>query len=479
MTESETLHSIDAEKGLLGCCIADPATNLSLIIDRLGTITPEKSFYAVRHKLIFKTMCKMFSNGDAISLASLNVELKKAEPDQDFIQYLCELEDLAVTPGLAEYFLREVWEQMLRRQTIRVCNTIVTELKKPEDHGGIPAVVDRAEVALLDANSKNKGGDSQSLDQLLNDFAVEMDNYKYGEGRITGISTGYEYLDKMTGGLHPSEMVVLAGRPGSGKTSIGMNIVENMVMAGKSVGVFSLEMSALELVKRLIFSRCRGDYQKYRTGFMDKKKDLPPVSHAVAEFSGKGIHIDDGNGTITDIRAKARRMKQMHGIDLVVIDYVQLVAGDSNYQSRENEVAKVSMGIKQLAKELNVPVLALAQMNRESERDSGNRAPRMTDLRETGQLEQDADCIMMLHEVRPKDEKEEEDWKKAGIGENAKTGWDCAVLARNLYITKQRNGPVGDCHFMFHKSSMTFEERTPSKVEEMIMHNGKLKDLAT
>jgi replicative DNA helicase len=476
MKELETLHSLEAEKGLLGCCIADPAAAMSLVIDRLGTDTPEKSFYDHRHKLIFNSLCKMYTDGNAIDVRTLNIELKKADPNSSFIDYLIELEEAAVTPGLAEYYLREVWEQMQRRQTIRVCNGIIAELKTPGDHGGISQIVDRAEVALLDANLKNRGGENPSLDEHLREFAEEMDNYKYGEGRITGISTGFKYLDKMTGGLHPTEMVVLAGRPGMGKTSIGMNIVENVAMNGGSVGVFSLEMSSLELVKRLIFSRCRGDYQKYRTGFLEKS-NLPAISQAVAELSGKGIHIDDGNGSITDIRAKARRMKAMHDIDLIVIDYVQLVAGEGKYGSRENEVAKVSMGIKQLAKELNVPVLALAQMNRESERSPGS-APKMADLRETGQLEQDADAIMMLHDTNIRDDKEAEEMEAAGIGANAKDGWDQAVLRRDLYITKQRNGPVGDCHFLFHKSSMTFSDFTPEILELMLMENeGKVRHL--
>jgi len=163
-------------------------------------------------------------------------------------------------------------------------------------------------------------------------------------------------------------------------------------------------------------------------------------------------------------------------IDLVVIDYVQLVDGEGKYGSRENEVAKVSMGIKQLAKELNVPVLALAQMNRESERNPGS-APKMADLRETGQLEQDADAIMMLHDSNIRDGKEAEEMAAAGIGVNAKDGWDKAVLRRDLYITKQRNGPVGNCHFLFHKSSMTFSDFTPDVLELMLMEKGKLKDL--
>jgi replicative DNA helicase len=453
MSDLSINHTLEGEQGLIGCCLLDPITNIGMIIEKLGADS-DRLFYDIRCRTVFQAMTTMFTNGDGIDLRTLNLQIKKGGETQDYISFLLECENASPTPGFAEVYLNEVYEKMMLRQTVSVCNEVLLKIKKPDEHGGVASIVDKAEVDLLDLN-RSKVSEKPTLDGHLETFMDEMNNYKYGAGNITGISTGFDYLDKMTGGFHPAEMIVLAGRPGMGKTSIAMNIVENMLLDGTKVGVFSLEMSAMELVRRLVFARAKGNFQKYRTGYM-VKEDLPPLAHAVAELSGKGLYINDEYGTISDIRARARRMKAMFNVDVVMIDYAQLIQGEGKYSSRENEVAKISMGIKQIAKDLEVPVLALAQMNRESERDT--RAPKMSDIRESGHLEQDADAIMMLHNARPKDDNELEKWEEAGIGGHTKEDFSKKVLRRDLYITKQRNGPVGDCNFIFHKASMSFQE---------------------
>jgi replicative DNA helicase len=267
---------------------------------------------------------------------------------------------------------------------------------------------------------------------------------------LTGIGTGFADLDKMTSGLHPGEMVVIAARPSMGKTSLAMNIAEHVALEQKlPVGVFSLEMTANSLVLRMLCSRSRVNLRSVREGFL-AERDFPKITGAAGEMARAPLFIDDSSGlSILQLRAKARRMAQQYGVKLFVIDYLQLLHSTARRaENRQQEIADISNGIKALAKELNVPVIVLSQLNRELEREK-NRKPRLSDLRESGAIEQDADLVGLLY--KPSSGDEEEGGGAAAAGE------DQEAQPVNLLIAKQRNGPTGDVNLTFLKSYTRFE----------------------
>jgi replicative DNA helicase len=263
---------------------------------------------------------------------------------------------------------------------------------------------------------------------------------------LTGIGTGFTEFDKMTSGMHGGEMIVIAARPSMGKTSLAMNIAEHVAIEQRlPVGVFSLEMTSESLVLRMLCSRSRVNLRNVREGFL-AERDFPKLTGAAGKLANAPLFIDDSSGlSILQLRAKARRMHQQYGVKLFVIDYLQLLHSTSRRaENRQQEIADISNGIKSLAKELAVPVIVLSQLNRELEREK-NRKPRMSDLRESGAIEQDADLIGLLYKPNADDE----DSGGTAVAEDA--------AAVNLLIAKQRNGPTGDVHLTFLKSFTRFE----------------------
>jgi replicative DNA helicase len=264
---------------------------------------------------------------------------------------------------------------------------------------------------------------------------------------LTGISTGFMDLDKMTTGFHPGEMIVIAARPSMGKTSLAMNIAEHVAVDLKlPVGVFSLEMTAESLVLRMLCSRSRVNLRNVRDGFL-VERDFPVLTNSAGKLGAAPLIIDDSSGlSILQLKAKARRMHQQYGIKLFVIDYLQLLHSTARRaENRQQEIADISNGVKSLAKELNVPVIVLSQLNRELEKDK-SRKPRMSDLRESGSIEQDADLIGLLYKP------------SAGDDDDASApSEEQDAVAVNLLIAKQRNGPTGDVHLTFMKSYTRFE----------------------
>jgi replicative DNA helicase len=274
-------------------------------------------------------------------------------------------------------------------------------------------------------------------------------------GGLTGISSGFVDLDKMTSGLHAGEMVVIAARPSMGKTSLAMNIAEHVAIEQKlPVGVFSLEMTADSLVQRMLCSLARVNGKAVRDGFMSEG-DFRKLTTAASKLSKAPLYVDDTSGlSILQLRARARRMWQQHGIKLFVIDYLQLLNSTSRKASdnRQQEVSEISGGIKGLAKELSLPIVVLCQLNREFEKEK-NRKPRLSDLRESGAIEQDADLVGLLY--KPQVEEDEEEAQPEGAG---------GGIPVNLLIAKQRNGPTGDINLTFLKSYTRYE--TASRIQE-------------
>lgn len=293
------------------------------------------------------------------------------------------------------------------------------------------------------------------MKDLVKKAIATIEDFHQRQGMLTGIPTGFADFDKMTSGLHGGEMIVIAARPSMGKTSLAMNIAEHVVIEEKlPVGVFSLEMTSESLVLRMLCSRSRVNLRNVREGFL-AERDFPKLTGAAGKMAAAPLFIDDSAGlSILQLRAKARRMHQQHGIKLLVIDYLQLLHSTSARakENRQQEIADISSGIKGLAKELDIPVIVLAQLNRELEKDK-SRKPRLSDLRESGSIEQDADLVGLLY--------------KPSVDEEEGGGGDQDTRPVNLLIAKQRNGPTGDVNLTFLNSITRFESAAKVSDEDV------------
>jgi replicative DNA helicase len=295
---------------------------------------------------------------------------------------------------------------------------------------------------------------SVGIKELVRKAIATIEDFHQRQGMLTGLSTGFMDLDKMTSGLHPGEMIVIAARPSMGKTSLAMNIAEHVAVDLKQpVGVFSLEMTADALVLRMLCSRSKVNLRSIRDGFL-AERDFPRLTGAAGKLAGSPLIIDDSPGlSILQMRAKARRMHQQYGVKLFVVDYLQLLHSTARRaENRQQEIADISNGVKALAKELNVPVIVLSQLNRELEKDK-NRKPRLSDLRESGSIEQDADLVALLYKPSVEDDDGGEQQQDA--------------VPVNLLIAKQRNGPTGDVALTFLKSYTRFESAAKISGEDV------------
>ena len=316
-------------------------------------------------------------------------------------------------------------------------------------------MLDEVERDVLRISEERVEASTNTIKDLVHRAINTIEIYHQRQGMLTGIGTGFVDLDKMTSGLHEGEMIVIAARPSTGKTSLAMNIAEHVAVDERlPVGVFSLEMTADSLVLRLLCSRAKVNLKDIRSGFL-VERDFPKITSAAGQLAGAPLYIDDTSGlSILQLRAKARRMAQQNGIKLFVIDYLQQMHSTSRkIDNRQQEIADISNGVKALAKELKVPMIVLSQLNRDFERDKG-RKPNLADLRESGAIEQDADLVGILYKVDPDDPSRRKDDVT-----DEDTGTIPEVLPINLLIAKQRNGPTGDVPLTFLRSITRFESR--------------------
>ncbi len=344
------------------------------------------------------------------------------------------------------YYLETVKEKYFLRKMIHTCTDVVGKVYDYE--GEVDALMDEVERDILRISESRVQQTSNNIKELVKRAINQIEDFHQRQGMLTGVGTGFTDLDKMTSGLHPGEMIVIAARPSMGKTSLAMNIAEHVAIDQKlPVGVFSLEMTSESLVLRMLCSRSRVNLRNIRDGFL-AERDFPKLTGAAGKLANAPLFIDDSSGlSILQLRAKARRMAQQYGIKLFVIDYLQLLHSTARRaENRQQEIADISNGVKSLAKELNVPVIVLSQLNRELEREK-NRKPRMSDLRESGSIEQDADLVGLLYKPSAGDDEE----SSGGGGE------DQEAVPVNLLIAKQRNGPTGDVNLTFLKSFTRFE----------------------
>jgi len=444
-------HSTEAEQGVLGCILWSPNDTFAECINKFKG--DEDIFYDLRHQTIYDTLQEMYDKREAIDLITLQQCLKdKQMLDQvGGLAYLSSLQDTVPSAANLSYYLEIVHEKSTLRKMIRTCSGIVS--RAYENEGEVDTLMDEAERDILRISESRVQGSTKTIKELVKSAITTIEDCHQRQGMLTGIATGFTDFDKMTSGLHPGEMVVIAARPSMGKTSLAMNIVENVVIDQRlPVGVFSLEMTAESLVLRMLCSRSRVNLRNVREGFL-AERDFPKLTGAASKMANCPLYIDDTAGlSILQLRAKARRMHQQHGIKLLVIDYLQLLHSTARraQESRQQEIADISNGVKALAKELGLPVIVLSQLNREMEKDK-NRKPRLSDLRESGSIEQDADLVGLLY--KPSVEEDEG-------GGNEET--DSRPV--NLLIAKQRNGPTGDVHMMFLNSITRFE--SASKVSD-------------
>ena len=446
-------HSIEAEQGVLGCVLLSPNECLNDCIEKFKS-GPEV-FYDLRHRSVYETLVEMWDKKKAIDLITLQQTLKDRNQLEGVggLSYLASLPDAVPSAANLMYYVEIVREKFVLRRMISACTTVVGQAY---DHQGeVDGLLDEVEKDILAISQERIENKSIAIKDLVRTAINTIEDYHQRQGMLTGLGTGFPDFDKMTSGLHEGEMIVIAARPSMGKTSLAMNIAESVALDQKlPVGVFSLEMTAESLVLRMLCSRARVNLRNIRDGFL-AERDFPKLTGAAGKLANSPLFIDDTPGlSILQLRAKARRMHQQHGIKLFVIDYLQLLHSTSRRaENRQQEIADISSGVKALAKELKVPVIVLAQLNREIEKEK-NRKPRMADLRESGAIEQDADLIGMLYKPAVDDED--------GGGESAQD-----AVPVNLVIAKQRNGPTGDVALTFLKSYTRFESAAKISGEDI------------
>ena len=435
-------HDTAAEQGVLGCILLDPEENLPVCS---GKVKDETVFYDLRHRAIYSALVTMGEQNTPIDLLTLSHQLR-ADGELDNIggvAYLAELQDGVPSAANLEYYFAIVQDRALLRKVIHTCTKAIADAYEGSDE--VESLIGEVEQSVLDIQREQSISKNKTIQDHIKGAIEQIEEYCHNKGAITGIESGFSDFDKMTTGLHGGEMIVVAARPSMGKTSLAMNIVEHVALKqGLPVGVFSLEMTADALVMRMLCSLARINLRDMREGFL-QNRDFPRILDASGKLSKAGLHIDDTGGlSILQLRARARRMWQQHDIKLFVIDYMQLLHSTSRRggENRQQEISEISSGVKALAKDLNVPVIVLSQLNRELEKDK-NRKPRLSDLRESGAIEQDADLVGLLY-------------KPGGVDEDTDNP-DSEASQINLLIAKQRNGPTGDVRLTFLKGFTRFE----------------------
>lgn len=433
-------HSIEAEQGLIGCQLLSPLDCVSFVIEKSESEAHE-IYYDLRHQVIQKALIEMAGKLLPIDLITLQQWLKdrKQLDAVGGIPYLASLQDSVPSAANIGYYMEIVLEKYVLRRGIQVCTEFVGRVYEFE--GDVEQLLDEGERDFLKIR-RSQQPNQRDVKTLVSKAMQTVEWYWEKKMGISGLATGFPDLDAMTDGLHGGNMIVLAARTSQGKTSLAMNIVEHVVMVEKQpVAVFSLEMTADELILRTLCSVARVNLRAAKEGFL-AERDIPKLTSAAGKLQKAPLYIDDSSGlSIMQLRARARRMWQQCGIKLFVVDYLQLLHSTSfKSENRSQEIADISCGIKAMAKEFNVPVIAVAQLNRDVEKEK--RRPRLSDLRESGSIEQDADVVGLLYRPNVTDDEDV-------------VNPECCPM--NLLIAKQRNGPTGDVNLTFLKPYTRFE----------------------
>lgn len=440
-------YNQEAEAGVLGCVFMDPAC-IGRCVEALKA--GEVEFYDLRHQTIYKTMVELWDDRDPIDVISVKSRLDAWGSLEQVggLAYLINLPNIVPSAANLDYYLAQVREAYLKRRMIQVNTASISRIY---DYDGldIDQLLDEVERDVLRVSEARVTAATQNIADVMRGVLAEIEDAYIKKGAITGLGTGFTDLDAITGGLQGGQMIVIAARPGIGKTSLGLNIADYVAIESKlPVGIVSLEMTSRELGKRLVSARARVNLRNVRDGFL-AERDYPKITTAFGTIAKAPIYIDDTGGlSVLQVRAKARRWWQQYQIKLLVIDYLQLMnalGGKRRFESRQQEVTDISHGIKELAKELNIPVIVLAQLNRDVEKDK-TRPPRLSDLRESGSIESDADLVGFLYNRKNGEEDADEE---SAYGQEA--------IGVNLLIAKQRSGPTGIVRLTFLKTWTRFE----------------------
>jgi replicative DNA helicase len=436
-------QSIDAEKGLLGSILHSGS-----VLDDSMAQMESSHFHLPAHQKLFDVLVEMRNASRPIDLISLTQTLEDRRMLEEVggAGVVTELFTFVPTAANADYYREIILEKFLLRQVIRTCTEYVA--RAHDEQGDVRILLDEVEAKVLEIGEQRFRTSMPTIKEMVDTAIDNIEKLATTQGSISGLPTGFHELDRMTNGMHEGEMFVIAARPSMGKTALAMNIAEHVAIdAGKPVVVFSLEMSAQQLVQRLLCSRARIDSKKLRDGFIGSR-DFGHIAAIANQLAKAKIFVDDTPGlSILELRAKARRLHNREKIELIVIDYLQLLRSNSRraQDNRQIEIQEISYGIKALAKELKIPVIVLAQLNRNPEQRTGDsKRPRLSDLRESGTIEQDADIVGLL--IREKYYAEDDESKKEAAGK------------ATLIIAKQRNGPTGDVPLTFLEEYTRFED---------------------
>jgi replicative DNA helicase len=442
-------HSDEAESGVLGCIFLSPSSCVADCVEKFQDRSDV--FYDLRHRTIYETVVELFDQNKAIDVITVQQVLRdrKQLDSVGGIAYLASIPDAVPSAANLGYYIDIVKEKHLLRGVVGLCTETIGRVY--ESNGEVQELIDAFghSVNKVFQSTLKSGGETgiRSVKQLIPKAQETLEEVYQNKGKCIGLATGFKDFDDLTGGLRAGHMVVIAARPSQGKSSLAMNIADYVGCELKQpVGVFSLEMPAEELMIRMICCRARVNSRNASSGFLSDQ-DFPKLTGAAAKLISAPIYIDDTGGlSLLQLKAKARQMQQLHKVRLVIIDYLQLLhSTNRRAQNREQEISDISSGIKLLAKELGVPIIVLAQLNREIERRGPTSKPRLSDLRESGSIEQDADLVAMLYRVQEDDAAHS----------------DTALI--NLIVAKQRNGPTGEIPLVFLRPYTRFENAVPPK----------------
>ena len=429
-------HSVESEQSILGSILLDK----DAIITVSETIRPS-DFYKEAHKIIYECMLKLSNKNEPIDLITLTEELKKQGHLDDVggISYITSLSTIVPTTSNVKYYADIVKEKSVLRQLIKASNDIIN--LGYENSVKVEEVLERAEKRIFDISQEKASDDFKSINEVLVDAYDMIEKLYTNKSDVTGITTGFKDLNKKINGLQRTDLILIAARPAMGKTAFSLNLVQNAALKGDaSVAVFSLEMSKDQLVQRMLAAQSHVELKKIKTGTLDEN-DWPRIIDAMAVLSNASIHIDDTPGIkISELRSKCRKLKIEKGLDLILVDYLQLMEGEGNNESRQQEIAKISRSLKIIAKELNCPVVALSQLSRAPEQRADHR-PMLSDLRESGSIEQDADIVMFLY----RDEYYHPDSESKNIGE--------------VLIAKNRHGETGSVELVWLGEVQKFADK--------------------
>jgi len=433
-------QNIEAEESLLSAILVDNTALLEVV-----EILAPQDFYRTAHQKIFSAISDLFNRGEPIDLVTLANGLKEKGHIEGVggAAYLARLVDTVPMAVNAQHYARIVHDKAVLRRLIEKANAITKRCF--QEHGGTDEIIDFAEASIFEVTEKKARQAFYPLSKLIDGNIDFLEEKQKNKSMVTGVPTGFTHLDNLTSGFQNSDLIILAARPSMGKTALALNIARNAaVEAGVPVAVFSLEMSKEQLSLRLLCSEARIDSSRLRSGFFSME-DWDRLTDAAGVLSAAPIFIDDSPSlSAMEVRAKARRLKMDKNIGLIVIDYLQLMQGRAGAERRDLEISEISRSLKALAKEISLPVIALSQLNRMLEQRTDKR-PRLSDLRESGALEQDADVVAFIYrdEVYNKEET------------NPHKGTAEVILA------KQRNGPTGEVLLTFLSAYTRFENMAP------------------